>query len=391
MKKRSILFVMSSLRNGGAERSLVNLLQLFDYETYDVDLLLLQEEGMFLKQLPRQVHLLSAQEKIHILFETQKKKCWNFRHPYLSAVHLAGTAISQKREGKGSRSRQYRWTHFYRQVIEELPKHYDAAVAYMHCEPTYFVADKVRADRKIAWVHIDYSQIAQSREIDLKYFQKMDNVVTISDLCVGVLRKEFPSIADKFTMLPNLTSSQVVKALADEFYPPEYEEGTLKFVSVGRLNPQKGFDFALDAAAELKKRGLRFHWYVLGIGELRQILEEKRDRLNLQDCFEFIGARENPYTYMKNADIVVQSSRYEGKSVTLDEAKILGRPIVVTNYPTVCDQIDRNEGIITAMDGKSIADGIERMLRDKEKYISCLSKREYGNQKEIQNYYNLFE
>lgn len=389
MEKKSILFVMSSLRNGGAERSLVNLLQLFDYEKYDVDLLLLQEEGMFLKQLPKKVNLLSNQKKIHTLFETQKKKYFNFSHPYLSILHIAGTMISQKREGKGSRSRQYRWIHFYKQTIPELPKHYDVAIAYMHCEPTYFIVDKVNADRKIAWVHIDYSQIAHSREIDLAYFQKLDKVVTISDLCVAALRKDFPTIVDKFVMLPNLTSSQVINTLANEFYPPEYEKDILKFVSVGRLNSQKGFDFALDAAAELKKRGLKFYWYVLGIGELRQALEEKRDELNLQDCFEFIGARENPYVYMKNADMVVQSSRYEGKSVVLDEAKILKCPIVVTNYSTVYDQIDNKEGIIVSMDGKSIANGIEKMLLEKEKYISYLSNHEYGNQKEVQDYYNL--
>ena len=124
------------------------------------------------------------------------------------------------------------------------------------------------------------------------------------------------------------------------------------------MNAQKGFEFALDAALELKKSKVKFHWVVLGIGSLKEELEKKREELGVQDCFEFIGARENPYAYMKNADVLVQTSRFEGKSVVLDEGKILCCPIVTTNYPTVYDQINKDEGVIVGMNGKEIADGI---------------------------------
>lgn len=388
MEKRNILFVMSSLRNGGAERSLVNLLQLLDYDRYNVDLLLFQNEGMFLKQVPKEVNIISNCNKLYTLYDNNKTEA--LKHPYLSVVHMIGTFISRKKTNSVAKSRQYRWEHFYKKIIPELTKEYDVAIAYMQREQTYFLVDKVKATKKIAWVHNEYSQLGHFKEMDLEYFEKVDKVVTISDLCAKDLKKNFPSIAEKFVVLPNLTSSQVIRNLAKEFYPPEFKRDVLNIVSIGRLNAQKGFEFALEAALELKKSRVKFHWVVLGIGSLKEELEKKREELGVQDCFEFIGARENPYAYMKNADVLVQTSRFEGKSVVLDEGKILCCPIVTTNYPTVYDQINKDEGVIVGMNGKEIADGILKILKDPHQYSEYLSQHEYGNEKEIEGYYQLF-
>ena len=107
MEKRNVLFVMSSLRNGGAERSLVNLLQLLDYDRYNVDLLLFQNEGMFLKQVPKSVNIISNCNKLYALYDNNKAEA--LKHPYLSAVHMIGTFISRKKTNSIAKSRQYRW------------------------------------------------------------------------------------------------------------------------------------------------------------------------------------------------------------------------------------------------------------------------------------------
>ena len=234
MEKRNILFVMSSLRNGGAERSLVNLLQLLDYDRYNVDLLLFQNEGMFLKQVPKEVNIISNCNKLYTLYDNNKTEA--LKHPYLSVVHMIGTFISRKKTNSVAKSRQYRWEHFYKKIIPELTKEYDVAIAYMQREQTYFLVDKVKATKKIAWVHNEYSQLGHFKEMDLEYFEKVDKVVTISDLCAKDLKKNFPSIAEKFVVLPNLTSSQVIRNLAKEFYPPEFKRDVLNIVSIGRLN-----------------------------------------------------------------------------------------------------------------------------------------------------------
>lgn len=338
---------------------------------------------------PVSLYIISNCNKLYTLYDNNKTEA--LKHPYLSVVHMIGTFISRKKTNSVAKSRQYRWEHFYKKIIPELTKEYDVAIAYMQREQTYFLVDKVKATKKIAWVHNEYSQLGHFKEMDLEYFEKVDKVVTISDLCAKDLKKNFPSIAEKFVVLPNLTSSQVIRNLAKEFYPPEFKRDVLNIVSIGRLNAQKGFEFALEAALELKKSRVKFHWVVLGIGSLKEELEKKREELGVQDCFEFIGARENPYAYMKNADVLVQSSRFEGKSVVLDEGKILCCPIVTTNYPTVYDQINEDEGVIVGMSGKEIADGIMKILKEPRRYSEYLSRHEYGNEKEIEGYYQLFD
>lgn len=392
MKKR-LLFVMSNLNNGGAERSLVNLLQLIDYSKYSVDLVLFQECGMFLKQVPKEVNLLKVGcEKLHILYDGNiKKSLLNPKNIFLNIKRIYATKKSQKIGGNTLKSKQYRWKAFYSKIIPPLENTYDVAIAYLHGEQFYYVIDKVKADKKIGWVHNEYSKSGLFAKWDLPYFEKFNKIATISDLCKDVLDKEFPTQKDKFLVLPNLTSSKVVSNLADEFYPPEYEKDKLKIVSIGRLHHQKGFDMAILATKILKEKNYNFCWYILGSGELKKELEEKRINEKVDDVIKFIGSRENPYPYLKNADVVVQCSRFEGKSIVLDEAKILAKPIVATNYTTVRDQLSDQEAVVVDMNPEAIADGIEKIDRLKEKYSEYLSRNEYGNQDEIKGYYELFD
>lgn len=390
--KKHLLFVMSNLNNGGAERSLVNLLQLMDYSVYDVDLLLFQDEGMFLKQVPKEVHIITEdQKKLQELylggsFKHRIAEVGLFKFGY----KMAATAISQIIGGKGLKFKQYRWKLFYRHIIPEMEKEYDTAIAYLHSEPIYYLVDKVHAKKKIGWVHNEYTKTGLSAKLDLPYFEALSDIVTISDKCADVLRESFPQLKERISVLPNLTASSIIRNLATEFIPEEYSRDKTVLVSIGRLHPQKGFDMAIEAAAMMKKQGFRFGWYILGSGELEQKLMEQVNEFGVQDCVFLIGSRENPYPYLHCADIVVQSSRYEGKSIVLDEAKILGKPIVATNYTTVHDQLSQEEGMIVEMNPEKIADGIIRMQECKEKYTQYLLQHEYGNAACIEAYDKLF-
>ena len=185
--------------------------------------------------------------------------------------------------------------------------------------------------------------------------------------------------------------------MADAFYPEEYikEENRKILLSIGRLSPQKGFDFAIDAARILKDEGLKFIWFIIGQGELKEKLQEQIKQKHLEDCFVLLGVRENPYPYIKNADLVIQPSRYEGKSVVLDETKILAKPLIVTNYPTVHDQImDGKEGVIVDIAAEAISNGIMELLNNEILYESIknyMTNNEYGNVSEMVAYYKLFD
>lgn len=391
--KKKLLFIMIALGNGGGQRSLLNLLDLLDYNMYDVDLILFKEKGMFLKQLPENVRIQSECDILHTLYEDSIKKVVGLHHPYLNTIHIVGTADSKIRCKSDFQKGQYRWEHYYNKEIPIYNKKYDVAISFMEGETTYYLVDKVIADKKFVWIHTDYSKIDADTNMDLRYFKQVDKVVSISSLCVDVLKRTFPSIAEKFIELPNLTSSKTVRLLSQEFFPEEYKDVNYKFVSIGRLVPLKGFDMAIQAASIIKKKGFHFKWFVLGEGEIKSKLEDLRTKFDVEDCFEFLGSRENPYAYMANADIVVQTSRYEGKSMVLDEAKILNKPIVVTNYDTVQDQIKPGEGLIVNMTPEGIAQGILEMLDDNKRqtYSEYLSEREYGNQEDINLYYKVID
>ena len=252
----------------------------------------------------------------------------------------------------------------------------------------------MNADRKICWLHNDYSQIGCDRQLDNYYYAQVDKVVTISKICADTWRTAFPQLLDKIVVLPNLTSSEIIRRLSRESVPKEYipeKEKKTILVSIGRLHPQKGFDLAIQAASLMKRRNhLAFHWYILGSGELKEDLERQCAAAHVEDCLEFIGSRENPYPYLRYAHIVVQPSRFEGKSIVLDESKILAKPIVATNYPTVGDQLKPDEGIVVDMTPEAIAEGIEHMVGVMDTYSRTLSKREYGNVREIVKYDDLF-
>lgn len=396
--KKKILFVISALETGGAEKSLVNLLNQMDYGTYDVDLLLFKRKGVFLKQIPKEVNIMEPPFDLYCLYNRPTVGKHFFIAFRQTVVRLVGSlyrrAFYAKKFYPGM---QARWELFYKRSLGNLQGMYDVAISYMHGESMYYVAEKVQAKKKVTWVHNDYRATKLEPQKDYPYFKSFKQIVTISDECVKIWRESFPDIADRIQCIPNITSSTFTRKMAENFYPSEYIEAKDKkiLISIGRLSQQKGFDIAIEAAKILKDNGVNFCWFVIGQGELKNTLQEQIRNNRVEDCFVLLGIRENPYPYIKNANILVQSSRFEGKSVVLDETKILAKPFVATNYSTVYDQvIDGKEGIIADLDPEAIANSIMRLLEDRALYKeieSYLKSHEYGNVEEMEKYYKLFE
>ncbi len=387
MKK--ILFAIYALGYGGAERSLVNLLQELPADQYEIDLLLFKKKGDFLQQLPPQVRVLDAPAGINGLYAP----IW--RSGKYCITKAVGTVCSRFARKKPKSRSAFRWNHFYARNIDALKDHYDVAVAYVGSEIMYFVRDRVDADRKLVWIHNDYRTAGYSAEDDRPYFADMDAIVSVSRECVDVLQQEFPEFKEKMHYIENITSSALVRKQAEAFAPEEYPDCAVNILSVGRLLPQKGFDMAIEAAQILKDKGLRFRWFIIGEGVLREKLEKQIKTASLEEQVVLLGTRQNPYPYIRNCSVLVQSSRFEGKSVVLDEAKILCVPIVATAYPTAADQIlHAKEGIITEMSPEGIARGIIKMLTDtqcRSEILNYLNEHEYGNHSEIIKYRALLD
>lgn len=396
-----VLFVISALEAGGAEKSLINLLNLFDYNRYQVDLLLFKKEGIFMDQIPEEVRIIEAPDDLFYLYNIQGRQIKHALGAFPSIIaRITGTIYRNYFvRNKSYPGTQIRWNKFYKKHISIFNDEYDIAISYMHGEVMYYVAEKIKARKKITWVHNDYRALKLKPETDYPYLCSFDKIATISDECVDILTQVFPQIKDKVVSIPNLTSSSLIRKRAELYYPEEYKDSCnankVIILSIGRLNYQKGFDIAIKIAAEMKKRGLQFVWYIIGQGTEQEHLTELINQFGLKEEFVLLGIRENPYPYIKNADIIAQPSRYEGKSVVIDEAKILHKPIVVSDYATVRDQItNENEGIISKLEVENFAEALEKLIQSKDlrdNYEEYLNQHEYGNDSMVEMYYKLME
>lgn len=391
MAKKRILFVMMRLKMGGAERSLINLLNELDYGEFEVDLILLKKMGELLPQIPSQVRLLDTPFELRALYSNKILGVRGLKYFAVRALSVLCSGIVGR--FRPCEPYEFRWKHFYTNLIPPLNEKYDVAIAYLTGPSMYYTSEKVTAGKRLTFVHNDYitSGLAAWKETERRYFKSFDLVPTISEKCRDSLVKVFPELREKFVVIPNLTSEKWIAACADEFYPKEYIGKSNIVLSVGRLTQQKGFDIAVNAAALLKKDGVDFTWFIVGEGDQRKELERMISRRGLQETVCLLGVRNNPYPYIRHATVVAQTSRTEGKSVVLDEAKILQRPILATHYSTVGDQLSAEEGYVVEMTAEAVAQGIRRLLthpEDRERYIGYLAGINYGNTGEIQKFYD---
>lgn len=389
--KKQLLFAMNNLKVGGAEKALVSLLQTIDYDRFDVDLFLFEHDGLFLKSVPRQVNILPAPDNYRY-FEMPlgaSVKALLLKGKIGLALARIGFGYVYRTKEIGTQQEQFSWKYL-RAAMPKLSKRYDAAIGYLEKRPNYFCIDQVDARVKIGFIHNDYNKLQMDAGFDLPYFRKFDHIFTISEQCEAILKENFPSVADKFSIMYNIVSPAALRTLAET--PIDFPKRGVTLVTVGRLQPQKGFDMAVEALKILVDKGHDVYWYILGEGEQRAMLTEKAAALGLAERFVLLGIRENPYPYVKAADIYVQPSRFEGKSIAIDEAKILAKPIVVTDFPSVVDQIeDRRNGLIVGMSPEAIASGIEALIENpslSQTLEANLSREKLGTEAEIQKLYD---
>lgn len=392
--KKKILFVMNNLNCGGAEKALVSLMQNIDYSNYEVDLYLFKHEGLFLKQLPKEVTLLKA--PLEYVF---------FDMPFFKALLLSlkmgrldiffgriGVTYVYKSINSASAKEQKAWNYISK-CIPKIDKKYDLSVGYLQRMPNYFCVDKTNAVKKVGFVHNDYEKLKMDISIDSYYMNQLDAILTVSETCEAILMKTFPQHSHKIAVMFNIVSPKIIQTLSNAAVT--MDTGLKTIVTVGRLNKQKGYELSIEACGILKKQGIIVKWYVLGDGEERATLEMLIKEHDVEENFILLGIVENPYPYIKQATIYVQTSRFEGKSIAIDEAKILDKPIVVTNFETVFDQIESEiNGIIVPMIPTEIANGIRRLFEDtplRDNLVANLRKEKKGNESEIEVFYKMIE
>jgi glycosyltransferase involved in cell wall biosynthesis len=388
--KKKLLFVMNNLNCGGAEKSLLSLLQTIDYTLYEVDLFLFKHEGMFLKKVPPEVNLLKA-PAYYLYFDMSIKTavvdCLKKKQFRIAAARIAAGYIFRT-EKNAARSEQRVWSYL-SQSLARLNKEYDAAIGYLEKTPIYYIIDKVKAHTKIGYIHTDYDKLGMDSKIDNVYFKQLDFIVTVSEECVRLLKERFPDLEQKIELMHNIVSPATIVDMSLEELKLHKTEFTI--VSVGRLSYQKGFDMAAEACERLVRDGYDIKWYIVGEGPEREKLEQLVKTKKLENRFILTGMQENPYPYIKQCDLYVQTSVYEGHCLTVTEAKILKKPIVSTNFTVIYDQLKHEEnGLIVNQDGISIYEGIKRLIDNESlrtHFIDNLQKETLGTEDEIHKLY----
>ena len=399
MKPR-IFIAMHYMEIGGAETALVGLLNALDPARVDVDLFLYDHRGEMMQFIPEWVNLLPQIPKYSVLerpiVELVKRGFWGIAAARLWAKWLSQKAYKRSGstlENNGGLDKMSKCTTPLLPRINQSVT-YDLAISFL--TPHRIVAEKVKAKKKIAWIHTDYTRVWVDAEDELKVWQKYDYVASISGDVTNTFLQVFPSLAPKIVEIENILSPTFVRKRAElEDTDKEFRhEGTITLLSVGRFSDAKNYDNVPDICKRLiNETKLNIKWYIIGYGGDEALIRKKIKEAGMEEHVILLGKRSNPYPYIKACDIYVQPSRYEGKSVTVREAQMLCKPVVVTNYPTAPSQIRSGiDGVIVPMDNEGCAHGLAEVICDKplqERIIAHLKTHDYGNESEVEKIYTL--
>ena len=380
--KKKLLFISGGMALGGIERSLLGLLNALDYDQYEVDLQLFSVGGELLPFLDKRCRVLpeipacaAMTMPIAAALKTQ---------PAIALKRAAAKIAAEKKYGSDDKATFALLAEYWRRCVSSMPKiktKYDTVVSFMW--PHDFAANNTTADKKIAWIHTDYTKASMDFKRDEKTWARFDRIAGVSEGVCQTFASVYPNLAEKLTVVENILPESLVRAQADEFIPPEFDQTKKKILSVGRVCAAKGFELAAQSAKIMRDSGVDFKWYIIGFGPDEALLKAEIERLAVGDVFVFLGKRANPYPYMKHCDIYAQPSRYEGKSVTVREAQMLARPVLITAYETAASQVeDGVDGVICPQGAENVAAALTALLADEKRRASLsrnCGERDYSN------------
>lgn len=390
--KKKVLFIIGSLQSGGVSKSIVSLLNAWDTEKYETSLLLCCKDGdVFSDYLPKNIQLIYNPVIEHVMGGFFSLKWLLVHGHFLLCLGVLLRLIL---------------SHVSRPLASELiakmmpvvsDVHYDLIVDYGGQQLLYYMVNKLSATKKVSFFHSDYSKWSFYYNADKKYYPLVDHIFTISQTCVDSLKHFFPNCTDRVSIMENISSPTIIRQQSLESigeFKVQVDQmkanGNTILCTIGHICRGKGFDFAIEASDILKRNGIHFKWIFIG-----KVLEENLLKLiadkKLDDNILLVGIQSNPYPYISLSDIVVHPSRFEGKSIALDEAKILCKPIVVTNFSTVGDQFENGKnGTISEMSGKAVANAVIELINNpnlQDSYRMYLETHIIDNSSEVNKLY----
>ncbi len=356
MTRKRLLFIIDSLGIGGAEKSLLALLALLNRQKYHVDLWIRQRGGELESFIPEGINALPQPH-----YSTAEKLQYRLAHLYYSVAYRVLRLTGSRRHLAEVLWQCTGWA-------TKVPEgEYDAAIAYQQGMPTYLVTKKIRSKKKIVWDNINMVAAGYDMAYNRQFYAKADRIVTVSEELQKLMVNSYPQLSGKTACIYDILSPDFIRQQSSEgdVGLPQKNNADTLIVTVGRVAVQKNYPLAIEAAGLLRDKGLSFRWYIVGDGPERTYIERLIAEQHLQQQVTLLGALPNPYPYMRQCDIYVQTSSFEGFGLTIAEAKILGKPVVSTCFDVVHDQLRHgHNGLIADMTAESVAENILRLVND---------------------------
>lgn len=349
-----ILILNNDLELGGIQKSLIDFLEyLTSRGGYEIHLVLWQKGGVLRKKIPASVNVI---ELAHV-------KTWDFITKEKSLIKKVELLAKYLKFNFYARMIKKPWL-FY----SKIKQHYNTVISYsQNGYPRFFAIDNVSADNKYLWYHHgSYESTGAVYKLDKEYYGKFNSLVTVSSANKQMLIQYFPEFSDKFVVIPNIINvNEVISNANQEISDYSHTESIFNFVTVSRFSKEKGIDLAIDIATQLKKQGLKFRWYFIGDGDTFVEIASAIKQRNIGDICVLLGSKENPYPYMKLANLYIQTSYVESQSITIYEALTLKRLIVTTDLPALKDALQNGKlGVLCEPDAIKFAQKIINILND---------------------------
>lgn len=371
MKK--ILFMCINMNIGGTEKALLTMINEMDSSKYDITLLMLEEFGGFLDEIPGYV-------KVKYIDGFKEIKLFIKEPPQLLAKEL----IRGKKYFKGINTLltygiskiTNNISFYYKYVLRNIKKpdeEYDLAVAYAGPMDliTYFVLNKIKAKKKAQWIHFDITKIGFNKSFAEKNYKKFDKVFVVSEEGKNKLINLIPPLKEKVEVFFNVISCKLIEDMSKKEKSFDDNFDGKRILTVGRLSNEKGQDLTISVLARLKDEGYKVRWYCIGEGIEKSNYMKKIKEFNIINDYILLGSKLNPYPFMKDCDLYMQPSKHEGYCITLGEARCFDNPIVTTNFTGANEQINNEStGLICDISEDAIYNSIKRLLDDEELYIT---------------------
>ena len=377
---------------GGVENALLALANELDKRNNQISIFMIKEKGKFVDKIPSSIHkqTIPMPENIREMIPSggiklSIKEAITDRQ-FSNAIKMGVKYVISKSD--------FAELNVDFNKIPPLEEKYDIAVIYHIHSPflVKYVSEKVIAGKKYAWIHNDFTTTKYEIKKLQMYLKCIDHFFCVAEKLKQEFTNIFAEYKDITDVALNIVPYQEIRLKAEAFFPEEYKDiNSIKLLTVGRVEEQKGYDIAINVAKRLNDENIDFQWYILGEGSLRQSFQNELNHIGLSSKMHFLGIRMNPYPYFKNCDIYVQTSRHEGYVTTVTEAKIFNKPIVCTDVSGAREQInDGVSGDIAEINSESVERKLLRLIYDTDRrksYEDILSTNDFSENTEWLRYF----